>query len=214
MTVKIASSTDTVIDKNALKSLQLFNKLGLYSTIFTDPTAPVDPVPSTTNWHFAYECLEELKMNETPGSIYHSLVRSEESKYLAWILSALTPWAGLPQTPPVKMKGKPLLPLGAMVAREGLKAENKICSVAGGAFKHFEEISALKDAIKSKSKDIHERDTIGMTIRRWDTQGGHWRLQAIFALLVEAMKSGSAGKYTPPPFNLCTNLFSQRDTVQ
>lgn len=28
-----------------------------------------------------------------------------------------------------------------------------------------------------------------MKIRRWDSLGGHWRLQALFALLVESMNS-------------------------
>jgi tRNA nucleotidyltransferase (CCA-adding enzyme) len=87
-----------------------------------------------------------------------------------------------------------------MVAREGIKADNKICNVVSGAFKHYQEITDLKDAIKAKKSYITERDTVGMTIRRWDSQGGHWRLQALFALLVEAMeRKASTGRLPPSP---------------
>ena len=34
---------------------------------------------------------------------------------------------------------------------------------------------------------IHERDTVGMSIRKWDADGGNWRIQSLFALLVEVM---------------------------
>jgi tRNA nucleotidyltransferase (CCA-adding enzyme) len=93
-----------------------------------------------------------------------------------------------------------------MVAREGIKADNKICSVVGGAFKHYQEITDLKNAIKAKDSHVNERDTVGMTIRRWDSQGGHWRLQALFALLVEAMnKDVSKGR----PLLIYGELFSE-----
>jgi len=109
---------------NPRSALQFIDRLGLYSTIFTDPTLQECPSPETSSWHAAYECLEKLKTNATPGSIYQSLARSEDAKYLAWILAALVPWSFVPQTPPIKQKGKPLLPLGGMVARVGIKADN------------------------------------------------------------------------------------------
>jgi tRNA nucleotidyltransferase (CCA-adding enzyme) len=181
--------------KNPRSSLQFIDRLGLYSTIFTDPTIQECPSPETANWNLAYDCLEEMKSNATPGSIYQSLVRSEDAKYLAWVLAALVPFSSVSQTLPVKQKGKPHLPLGGMVAREGIKADNKICNVVSGAFKHFREIAHLKDAIKAKKSHISERDTVGMTIRRWDSHGGHWRLQVLFALLVEAMNSKTPSKF-------------------
>lgn len=45
----------------------------------------------------------------------------------------------------------------------------------------------LKDAIKNKEDFTNQRDTLGMSIREWEARGGHWRLQVLFALLVEAM---------------------------
>ena len=184
-----------MLGKNPRSAFHFINRLGLYSTIFTDPTVQECPAPETSNWHIAYDCLDELRSNATPGSIYQSLVRSDDAGYLSWILAALVPWSSIPQTLAVKRKGKLQLPLGAMVAREGIKADNKICGVVAGAFKHFQEITALKDAIKKQEPYVNERDTVGMTIRRWDDQGGHWRLQALFALLVEAMNRNSSGKF-------------------
>lgn len=177
----------TIAGQNPRSALQIIDRLGLYSAIFTDPTLPECPAPETSNWHIAYDCLEVLKSNETPRSIYQTLVRSEDSKYLAWVLAALGPWSTVPEILRVKQKGKPLLPFGGMVAREGIKADNKVCSVVGAAFKHNQEISDLKAAIITKAGYISERDTLGMRIRNWDSQGGHWKLQALFALLVEAM---------------------------
>jgi tRNA nucleotidyltransferase (CCA-adding enzyme) len=173
--------------KTPIHSLELIDRLGLYSTIFTDPTVEGNPTPNTANWYIAYDSLDELKKNETPGSIYQSLVRSQDAQYLAWILAALVPWTTVPQTQSAKSKGKPSLPLGAMVAREGIKADNKICNVASGAFKQYKQIIKLKDDIIQKEPYTNERDIVGMTIRRWDSQGGSWRVQVMFALLVEAM---------------------------
>lgn len=178
-------------------SLQLIDRLGLYSTIFTDPTSPGNPAPTTTNWAIVYTCLNELKSNETPGSIYQSLVRSYDAKYLSWVLAAITPWSQMPLPQPAKPGGKLPPPLGTTVVREGLKCETKLCNVVTGAFRHHEEITALKDAIVEKKEYTSKRDTVGMTIRRWDAQGGHWRLQALFALLVEVLKRDSKCKTLP-----------------
>lgn len=179
--------SDHAIGKNPRSALQLIDRLGLYATIFTDPTVHLSPAPNTTNWSVVYNCLEELRSNETPKSIYKSLVRSDDAKYLGWILAALAPWATVPEPVPVK-KGKLPLPLGAMVAREGIKIDNKICNVVTGAFRNHEQITKLKDDIGCNEPYVKERDTVGMLIRRWDSQGGHWRLQALFAILVEALK--------------------------
>ncbi|TVY37373.1 CCA tRNA nucleotidyltransferase, mitochondrial [Lachnellula occidentalis] len=176
--------------QNPLNALQLIDRLGLYQFVFTDPTLQEIPVPSTTNWHFAYDCLEVLKSNETPGSIYKSLVRSEDAKFIAWILTAAVPWAKVPLPQSAKPKTKLPLPYGTLVVREGIKATSKVCDVVTGAFRNFVEITGLRDAIKRKDAYVHERDTIGMSIRRWDFQGKNWRLQVLLAILVEAINNG------------------------
>lgn len=146
-------------------------------------------------------------MNETPKSIYQSLVRSDDAKYLGWILAAVAPWTTVPELVPIK-KGKLPLPLGAMVAREGIKADNKVCNVVTGAFRNYEEIIKLKDDITHDESYVKERDTVGMTIRRWDAQGGHWRLQALFAILVEALnRNDFKGKQYFQALSCCADRF-------
>lgn len=169
----------------------------MYSTIFTDPTLKDITIPSTENWSVVYDVLEELKVNETPGSIYNLLVRSDDAKFLSWVLAALVPWAKIPQS--VKKGKKEIGPLGMLVAREGIKANNKICNVVAGAFNHLGEITALRDASKAKDESIMQRDKVGMSIRKWETQGTNWRLHALFAILVEVMeKNDPSGNFTTP----------------
>ncbi|TGO15034.1 hypothetical protein BTUL_0045g00440 [Botrytis tulipae] len=180
---------------NPWQSLNYFDRLGIYSTIFTDPTAHEVLIPDTSSWKIVYDCLKEMTLNETPDSIYKSLVRSDDAKYLAWILAALTPWTAIPPAQAAKPGGKIPPPYGALVAREGLKAESKLCNMVAGAFKQYAEITELKDAIKKNDPYIHKRDTVGMIIRKWESHGGQWKLQALFALLVEALKLKSAEGY-------------------
>ncbi|KUJ07031.1 uncharacterized protein LY89DRAFT_602116 [Mollisia scopiformis] len=182
------------VGKNPRSALQLIDKLDLYSTIFIDPTIHLSPAPSTETWSVVYDCLAALESNETPKSIYHSLVRSQDARYLGWILAALAPWATAPDPVPVK-KGKLPLPLGSMVAREGIKANNKICNVVTGSLRNHEQITRLKGDIGRNESYVNERDTVGMMIRGWDGQGGHWRVQALFAILVEAMKRDDPKAY-------------------
>lgn len=85
-------------------------------------------------------------------------------------------------------------------ARVGLRTETKICNILTGAFRHLEEITAMKDAIKNKEEYTNQRDTLGMKIRNWEAFGGQWRLQALFALLVEAMNIHEINSMYPPTY--------------
>jgi tRNA nucleotidyltransferase (CCA-adding enzyme) len=170
---------------NPRSSLQYFDKLGLYSTIFTDPTVVDIPAPDTSHWNIAYRCLERLESNSTPGSIYQTLVRSDDARYISWVLAALAPWSAIPNPEKTGSKMPPLF--GTRVAQEGIKANGKICAHVNGAFKNYTQITDLKNAVIKGQPFINERDTVGMQIRKWDTDGGNWRAQVLFALLVEAM---------------------------
>jgi hypothetical protein len=176
-------------------ALHLIDRLGLYSTIFTDPTSQSTPMPNSSKWHVVYSCLGLLESNNTPGSIYQSLVRSDDAAYLAWIFAALTPWSAIPDPQPEKAGAKLPLPFAANVAREGIKADNKICSVVTAAFRNCNEITNLKGAIKRKDSYVKERDTLGMMIRKWDSQGGHWRIQVLLALLAQSLKQADVIGY-------------------
>jgi tRNA nucleotidyltransferase (CCA-adding enzyme) len=120
------------------------------------------------------------------------LVRSDDSKYISWILAALVPWSAIPNPQQTGSKAPPIF--GARVAQEGIKATSKICSLVNGAFKNYAQITHLKNAVVHGQTFIHERDTIGMSIRKWDADGGNWRIQSLFALLVEVMdRAGTHG---------------------
>jgi tRNA nucleotidyltransferase (CCA-adding enzyme) len=114
------------------------------------------------------------------------LVRSEDAAYYAWVLAALSPWAYVEQ-PKHKGTGKLPPPLATLAAREGIKATNKLCDVVTGSERHRGDIMTLKNAICEKASYVDERDRLGMAIRGWEARGGHWRLQVLSALLVEAI---------------------------
>ncbi|KAI1818446.1 hypothetical protein GGS20DRAFT_581554 [Poronia punctata] len=175
------------------RALQYIHDLHLYHTIFTDPTRPDMPRPDISRWRCAYECLDYLSGNPTPGSIYNVLVRKDEASYYAWTLSALAPWEYVddPMHPGNAKHGKPTPPLPTVAAREGIKAPNKLSDLITAAHNNRAEILGLKDAVVRKEAHIAERDRVGMAIRRWDARGGSWKLQVLFSLLVEAMKRWS-----------------------
>lgn len=133
-----------------------------------------------------YECLDSLRRNKTPGSIYDVLVRSDEAAYYAWVLAAICPWENV-ETPKHSGKGKAPPPLVTLAAREGIKAPNKLCDLATAAHNNRTEIMSLVTAVSDKAPFIAERDRFGMAIRHWDSRAGHWRLQVLYAFLVEVM---------------------------
>ncbi|KAF3066444.1 CCA tRNA nucleotidyltransferase, mitochondrial [Daldinia childiae] len=168
------------------RSLEYINDLGLYHTIFTDPSKPDIPSPDISNWKAVYECLDSLRQNKTPGSIYDVLVRSDEAAYYAWVLVAVCPWENV-ENPKHSGKGKAPPPLGTLAIREGIKATNKLCDLATTAHNNRTEIMSLVKAVSDKAPFIAERDRFGMAIRRWDLRVGHWRVQVLYAFLVDVM---------------------------
>jgi len=178
------SNRRKTLDKNACVALGILDRLGLYNTVFTDPARENMPAPDTSNWSMAYRCLDLLEKNQTPGSIYATLVTSEEARYLAWNLVCLTSWEQLPDDPP-HQNGKPALPLATQAAREGFRAYNKLSDVVTAAHRHRPHILELKDIVDTAQPSMKERDRFGMAIRDWDSRGGSWRLQVLYAVLVD-----------------------------
>ncbi|KAH8681611.1 hypothetical protein BX600DRAFT_505275 [Xylariales sp. PMI_506] len=175
------------------EALRKIDTLGLYHAIFTDSSRSDVPQPDTTALRAAYECLDHLRETKTPGSIYDVLVRTDEAAYFSWVLAAVSPWEYVEQAAHIG-QGKPPPPLTTLAAREGIKAPNKLCDVITGAHKHRHEILELKSLVCQKAPGWLERDRFGMAIRRWDTRGGHWRLQVLSALLVESLHSFDGAK--------------------
>lgn len=171
-----------IVGNNPKRSLEYFDRLRLYSTVFTIPTKDCSS-PNTTSWFIAYNCLALLQKNSTPGSLFQTLVRSDDDKYLAWILAALSPWCSV-ENPPLKKTGGRTDPVATEVAREGLRLESKNCAIVTGAFRNQKTILAAKNAVAESQPWVQERDTFGMMIREW---GANWKLQTLLAIIVEAM---------------------------
>ncbi|CEJ94245.1 hypothetical protein VHEMI09787 [[Torrubiella] hemipterigena] len=168
-------------------ALQIINRLNLYHAIFTDPAKSDETKPDISRWPVAYDGLCEILANESPGSLGSVLVRGEDGKFLAWNLAAVAPWISVADPPGTKKKANALPPVG-VIAREGFKASNKLTDVMSACHKHRLEIVELKTAVCENAPYIQERDRFGMAIRRWNHQGGSWKLQVLGAMLVEAME--------------------------
>ena len=177
----------TVPGRNPRLALNLIDKLNLYRAIFTDPSKESPDLPLLSRWPVAYQCLDELARNKTPKSIFDLLVRTEDAAYVAWNQAALCPWMGI-DDPLDGTRKSNAWPTVAVIAREGFKAPNKLTEIIAASYRHREEITALKKAVNDGEVHVRERDRVGMAIRRWDAQGGSWKLQVLNALLVEAME--------------------------
>lgn len=186
------------------RALALIDRLGLYDTIFTDPTKEISYKPDTSCIKPAYDCVFELLRStsdqEFLSVISSTLLRNSDEQYLAWIAAALVPWADAPLPNPPKRGGK-TTHTAQLVAREGIKAPNKISDMITSSVEHSENIRALKDRCvtqlkyphrRQEGEDATARDTLGMAIRRW---GQTWRSQVLFSLLYE-VSLGSIPKDT------------------
>ncbi|KAF4125337.1 tRNA nucleotidyltransferase/poly(A) polymerase [Geosmithia morbida] len=169
------------------RALHFIDRLGLYRAVFTDPAKDSPELKYLPRWPVVYECLEDLKKSRSPKSIFDILVRTDDAEYVAWNHAALAPWMVIPDPPGTKKKANQLPPV-AGIAREGFKSPNKLTDVISASYRHREEITSLKNAVNEQAAHTNERDRLGMAIRRWDAQGGSWKLQVLNALLVEAMK--------------------------
>lgn len=134
-------------------------------------------MPDLKNWPSVYGAVSRLLTNSDKSRrfIKSSIIKSQEDQLQSWILAALMPWADAPESPPLK-SGKPAPPMNATVAREGLKAPNRVIELLTLASRNYGEIRHLKD------KQERARDILGMAIRKW---GPTWPLQVLHALLYE-----------------------------
>ncbi|KAG7043789.1 poly A polymerase head domain-containing protein [Colletotrichum scovillei] len=173
--------------KNPCMSLDLIRTLKLYEAIFTDSSDSGHPSPDLSKWKLAYNLLDRLAHDKVPRMIYDVLVTSDEAAYFAWNLAAITPYSHVMEEVPLP-KARGSVPLPTLVAREGVKAPNKLCDVITAAYRHRVEILDLKQSFGAGQSRTTERGIVGMAIRKWDSHGGHWRIQVLYALLVEAIE--------------------------
>ncbi len=130
---------------------------------------------------------EEVEADVDKATVRRTLIRGLDDAYHTWLLAGILPWARIEGRPP-SGTGKHPPPIAATVAREGLKADNKILRIIQGALIHTAEIAAFKNMVvqgqaEGESMTVGpSRDVLGMAIRRW---GQDWRMHAMLALLLE-----------------------------
>jgi tRNA nucleotidyltransferase (CCA-adding enzyme) len=146
-------------------------------------------LPDISRWHAAYSCLDELLKDREPGSISQLLVdvNDSDTTYLAWNLAAVSPWIPEKDRSGRKQKAN-ALPRVGIIAREGFKASNKLTTVMTACHKHRAEILDLKKAVCENLPIIEQRDAFGMAIRKWEAVGGHWKVQVLGVIMIDAME--------------------------
>jgi tRNA nucleotidyltransferase (CCA-adding enzyme) len=191
--------------------LEIIEEQSLYETIFTNPQRSDLAPEDGAHWARSYNMLSKIIHDPPEPNLYKLrsyLITEREDIYTAWILAALLPWGQKTWSEQLKLtsKAKRVFPAAAVVAREGLKVENKLLEDIVNAIDHFVEVKTIvapyllhQDETESKSPPsvIHEteadkREHYGMTIRRW---GPHWRSTVMYALLVLVQRNADPAPY-------------------
>jgi len=174
-----------------LEAASIIERLDLYRTIFSDPTeAPAHAyTPDEENWKVVINQLGGFLRGDRPDA--GVMIKDHEEKFLAWILACMVPYRDAPQAEPAEVGRKMPPPVATNVAREGIKATNKVCELVTASVRNREEITTLvnkQSERRRRSKqtvqgeDPFARDVLGMAIRRW---GATWRSQTVFSMLCE-----------------------------
>ena len=133
------------------------------------------------------------------------------------MLVCFVPWARELPKPKKNLNSKRQPSPAYLAAREGLKADNKICKIVDAATHHLQEVIDLKDSIgpKQESNEVNHKQVAaidraihGQAIRRW---GSEWRSVVIFALLTEAMELGVRSRFDFLPVCQKEKLIITRD---
>jgi tRNA nucleotidyltransferase (CCA-adding enzyme) len=175
------------------EAMRLVFDLGLYFTIFSDPSVD-DAKHYRPDIEGTLALIDEVKTLLGSGSdLSEILVRDDDERYLTWILSAVVPYRDAPQ-PALEPGRKAPPPIPTGVIREGIKAMNKVCDIITSSVRNLDEITKFVNGIEVQKRrirqapegeDLTARDTLGMAIRRW---GPTWRSQVMYALLVELIE--------------------------
>ena len=195
----------TVAGPNPHLALSLLDRLGLYGTVFTDPSQDRHFEPDTSSWHFSYDCARGL-VGGSSSPLFNLLdLHAGEKSYLLWLLSTVVPWKDAPY-PTVSKKPAP--PIAYAVIRNGLSAPNRYCDVISAAVKNFYCIIKAKDdfiVLKRRGQGANDsggsggRDILGLAIRSW---GSSWKSQVSFCIMAEAEQAQESGRGKTIPVSL------------
>jgi tRNA nucleotidyltransferase (CCA-adding enzyme) len=174
--------------KRPRSALQLIDRLGLYHIIFMDPTNPAAPKPDTKKWQSAYDCLGYLSEKSDP--LLSTLATGPEERYLAWLLAALVPWSQVrePEQLAGDKKRKKQSHWATAAVREGIKAPTRVCDLVEAASRNRLEILRLKSCVDGGTEDGKQRDKLGLSIMKWNNRGLDWKLQVLYAMLVDVFE--------------------------
>ncbi len=190
-----------------MAALSLIDNLDLYSTVYPPPPGMNELKPVMTHWNQAYEYVDRLVQTSSlhedtdkPGgqdvwTVASTLLSDTQSIYHAWVLASLVPWAEAPRPPPHKRTGQISPPVPATVAKEGIRATNKLLAIITAAFNNANEVTALQRKVVSELRTSTSRstlpisigrDTLGMAIRKW---GLSWKSQVLLSFLLDIVRS-------------------------
>lgn len=128
---------------------------------------------------------------QAPNRLAEILIRDAEERYAAWILATMVPYRDAPQPQPSAPGRKMPPPVATAIAREGIKATNKVCEIITASIRNASEIASLVRKQSDQKRRPHRvpegenalaRDVLGMAVRRW---GQSWRSQVVFAFLTD-----------------------------
>ena len=170
--------------------------------IFTDPSQPNLAAPETKRWWRSYERMFEIAGGSDRPiglKIKSTLLVEQAEVYIGWLLCALAPWAPLITTHQYSpTRGQPRT-FATLVAREGLKVDNKCKDAIEKSMSRLNEAISLKESVlesyepdipkKRKREDI-TRAELGIKLYDW---GVSWRSSVLLALLVELMQIDKHG---------------------
>ncbi|KAL8963217.1 MAG: hypothetical protein Q9193_000488 [Seirophora villosa] len=199
------------------QALAFIDRLDLYHIVFTMFNNDFTQAADTKHWKKSYGQLRAIVSAATDDPAQPSIERAPEASnnlmnirsillsdstdalddvYHAWLLCAFVPWARVSPAVPQKQKGKTPPRPAALVARDGLKADNNTVKLVDNAIRDLNEIIQIKDAanvarpsITSPLEPRHKsptRSEQGMAIRRW---GPYWRSSVMFALLIQVAEN-------------------------
>ena len=197
----------TIAGPHPFTAIALLDRLNLYNDVFTDPTDNTPLVAETSNWNKAYGFLSDIiqaRATDTAESTYIKnlgliLIRNDNDGFLSWMAACFVPWART-MLPEAKIVKKRSSIVATRAARDGIKADNKICKVLEDAVSNLSNVISLKNATfkglahhSESSRRVPSRDIQGQAIRSW---GPDWRSTVLFAMLTEVSEAGSiAGLY-------------------
>jgi len=171
--------------RNPYAALSLIHELDLYNEIFSSPAQDAPSLP-VQDMKIAVDIVRYPLLGYTPSHPHISkLLMTNNEKYLAWLIAAMTPWKDQPVFPADKKN----MPAAATAIREGLKSPNNITGTIAKAFANYEAIRNMVAGLKDWG-----RGRAGLEMR---ALGADWKSQVGACLMFELvdLKKKNASDY-------------------